>query len=48
MVDCNDINEKQGDQPSGIYTIQPRGLNETIEVKCDMETDGGGWTVIMF
>ncbi|XP_055942901.1 techylectin-5B-like isoform X2 [Argiope bruennichi] len=32
----------------GIYVIWPNYLpaNKSLKVHCDMETDGGGWTVI--
>ncbi|XP_038069362.1 ficolin-2-like isoform X2 [Patiria miniata] len=30
---------------SGVYKLQPQDNGEEIEVYCDMDTDGGGWTV---
>ena len=40
--DCMDV--KQKNQPSGVYVIKPDSLLPFL-VYCDMETDGGGWTV---
>ena len=41
--------EYRGDIGSGIYRVDPDGRSGPIEpfdVYCDMETDGGGWSVI--
>ena len=35
---------KAGHRFDGVYTINPDGL-ESFRVICDMQTDGGGWTV---
>ncbi|XP_050722837.1 fibroleukin-like isoform X2 [Eriocheir sinensis] len=37
---------KQGKIKSGVYSIQPHYSPQPFFVYCDMETDGGGWTVI--
>ncbi|CAL1302144.1 unnamed protein product [Larinioides sclopetarius] len=47
-MDCAELQEN-GVKKSGVYTIYPRSRLATcqsIEVYCDMETDGGGWTEI--
>ncbi|XP_071790436.1 ficolin-3-like [Asterias amurensis] len=31
---------------SGLYTIFPAGINDGLQVYCDMDTDGQGWMVI--
>lgn len=36
--------QKSGVRQSGLHTIDPDGLGP-FQVRCDMETDGGGWTV---
>ncbi|KAM9813334.1 fibroleukin [Neosynchiropus ocellatus] len=43
--DCAEI-YRLGIKENGIYTIQPDLHRPALEAKCDMETAGGGWTVI--
>ena len=42
--DCSEIRASVV-STSGVYTVQPLGYGEAFRVYCDMETDGGGWTV---
>nr|BAA84190.1 techylectin-5B isoform [Tachypleus tridentatus] len=44
-INCATVYQ-QGNRTSGIYMIWPLFLNHPISVFCDMETAGGGWTVI--
>ena len=41
---CSDLVEQEAISESGLYTIFVAG--EDVTVWCDMETYGGGWTVL--
>ena len=41
---CKDIKDRYPGAVDGTYTIQPVG-EAAIRVKCDMTSDGGGWTL---
>jgi hypothetical protein len=44
-IDCSDI-QKSRYSPTGTYRIFPYQDNKGIQVRCDMDTSTGGWTVI--
>ncbi|XP_056429456.1 fibroleukin [Hyla sarda] len=43
--DCSEY-YKMGKRLNGIYQVMPDPKNKTFEVFCDMESMGGGWTVV--
>nr|XP_020478432.1 microfibril-associated glycoprotein 4-like isoform X1 [Monopterus albus] len=44
-IDCEDIYRHDNTSSSGVYTIYPGGPTTPLRVYCDMDTDGGRWTV---
>uniref|UniRef100_A0A2D0PBL7 U2-Eretoxin-Ek1a_1 n=1 Tax=Eresus cinnaberinus TaxID=175337 RepID=A0A2D0PBL7_ERECI len=47
-MDCAEILKECSNAKTGVYNIWPRSrvLRSSIRVYCDMDDDGGGWTVI--
>ena len=47
-TDCLHLKRRNPDLPSGIYRIDPDGPGGELpfESRCDMVTDGGGWTAL--
>ncbi|KAF1373436.1 hypothetical protein PFLUV_G00238840 [Perca fluviatilis] len=44
-LDCSDIYNNDNSRPSGVYTIYPIGATSAVQVYCDMDSQGGRWTV---
>lgn len=43
---CADL-QAQGTIRSGVYNLKPQGATEPFLAYCDLETEGGGWSVCM-
>lgn len=46
-TDCFDIKQQNPSAVSGVYSITTRRTHTILMVYCDMDTDGGGWTVCL-
>ncbi|KAM9314867.1 microfibril-associated glycoprotein 4-like [Pholidichthys leucotaenia] len=46
-IDCDDIYRHDNTSASGVYTMYPGGPTTPLHVYCDMDTDGGRWTVFL-
>ncbi|XP_031672467.1 microfibril-associated glycoprotein 4-like [Oncorhynchus kisutch] len=44
-LDCDELYQYDNTKPSGVYTIYPGGPTTPLHVYCDMNTEGGRWTV---
>ena len=44
IADCSEVKDLDNAAKSGLYNVNPDGRGSFL-VYCDMETDGGGWTV---
>ncbi|XP_028424032.1 microfibril-associated glycoprotein 4-like [Perca flavescens] len=44
-LDCSDIYNNDNSRPSGVYIIHPIGATSAVQVYCDMDSEGGRWTV---
>lgn len=44
---CLRIQENNEDPESGLYFVVPQGFDEPVEVQCDFDYDGGGWTLVL-
>ncbi|XP_035853518.1 microfibril-associated glycoprotein 4-like [Sander lucioperca] len=44
-LDCSEIYNNDNSRPSGVYTIYPKGPPSAVQVYCDMDSQGGRWTV---
>lgn len=49
LKNCKDILFYYPMSTSGVYTIDPDGSGPTVSTNCycDMDTDGGGWTLVL-
>lgn len=46
-TNCNTIKNTNPNADSGMYSIKPISSGSSFNVYCDMNHDGGGWTLVM-
>jgi hypothetical protein len=44
---CDELHSAQPDLPSGGYSLLPLGSTVEVYTYCEMEAEGGGWTLIL-
>ena len=45
LEDCLSIKQQSATSQSGVYEINPDFQQSGVKVRCDMETERGGWIV---
>ena len=43
---CKELKENDASLPSGVYSIKPTESSEVLQVYCEMNASGGGWTLV--
>ena len=46
LASCLEIKQQSPSAESGTYRIETGTTNTVLDVFCDMDTDGGGWTLV--
>jgi len=45
-ADCSDLLKINSSLPTGVYEVTTWNTSTKARVYCDMDTEGGGWTVL--